>query len=153
MLNWQPMVHGLGIQEMDATHEEFVRLAGETGRASNEDFPILLDILAEHTRKHFENESRLMRACRFPAIAEHESEHRRLLAEVAHMLRAIEQGRLRLARLYVAQGLPDWFRNHLATMDAALAACLRKQAQQDRQVQPAPAPAQRSVHASADREP
>lgn len=125
MLTWQPQLHGLGIAEMDATHEEFVQLARETAQAGAEDFAILFGILVEHTRRHFDNESRLMRACGFPAIEEHEGEHRRVLDELTHMLGAIDRGRVQLARLYARQALPDWFRNHLATMDAALAACLR----------------------------
>lgn len=125
MLIWRPQVHGLGIAEMDATHEEFAQLARETAQAGEADFPILFGILADHTQRHFDNESRLMRECRFPAIEEHEGEHRRVLHELAYMRGAIDRGYVQLARLYVRQALPDWFRNHLATMDAALAACLR----------------------------
>jgi hemerythrin len=127
MLNWNPTLHALGVDVMDATHEAFTRLASETIRASDDDFPYLLNALAEHTRQHFENESNLMRRYGFPAIAEHEGEHRRVLGELMHMLNAVQEGRLRFARLYVSQGLPDWFRNHLATMDAALAACIKRQ--------------------------
>lgn len=125
MLIWQPQLHGLGVAEMDATHEEFARLARETAQAGEADFPVRFGILVDHTQRHFDNEGRLMRECRFPAIEEHEGEHRRVLAELAHMRGAIARGRLPLARLYARQALPDWFRNHLATMDAALAACLR----------------------------
>lgn len=150
MLSWKPLVHGLGVAEMDATHEEFAGLVAAAGSASDAEFPQLLEILAEHTRTHFANESRLMRDCGFPALAEHEGEHQRVLGEVAQMQRAAAQGRLRLARLYVTQGLPEWFRNHLATMDAALAACLRKR---QRPAQPVRAPVPRSVPALADREP
>lgn len=128
MLNWSPALHALGVDAMDATHEAFTRLASETIRASDDDFPYLLSALVEHTRQHFENESSLMRQCGFPAIAEHEGEHRRVLGELVHMLNAVQEGRLRFARLYVSQGLPDWFRNHLATMDAALAGCIKQQA-------------------------
>jgi hemerythrin-like metal-binding protein len=126
MLNWNPDMHALGVAEMDATHEEFARLASEVARAGDEDFPYLLAALIEHTQTHFENESRLMRACGFSAIAEHEGEHRRVLGEILHLRRGVDEGRLRFARHYVAYGLPDWFRNHLVTMDAALAACLNR---------------------------
>lgn len=147
MLSWNPDRHALGVAAMDATHEEFARLASETARASDEDFPYLLNALVEHTRAHFDNESRLMRECGFPAIAEHEGEHRRVLGELVHMLNAVEEGRLRFARLFVSHGVPDWFRNHLATMDAALAACLKRNAR------PAPRPAAGSARPLADRAP
>lgn len=140
MLSWNPPIHGLGVAAMDATHEEFAHLVSETSRASDEDFPYLLKALAEHTCAHFDNESRLMRECGFPAIAEHEGEHRRVLGDLVHMLNAVEEGRLRFARLYVSQGIPDWFRNHLATMDAALGACLKKTMAPQLATMPAPVP-------------
>ena len=126
MLIWDETRHSLGMPVMDATHREFVALAVAAALAGAEDFPLLFDTLFEHTRRHFDNESELMRNCRFPATGEHESEHRRVLGELAHMRRGIEEGRLSFARAYVKQGLPDWFANHLATMDAALAACLKR---------------------------
>ena len=128
MLSWSA-AQALGVPEMDATHEEFVRLTNEVINAGDEDFPYLFDMLIEHTQQHFENEGRLMRACRFPAIGEHEGEHQRVLGELRYMRRALEEGRIRFVRLYVAQGMPTWFANHLATMDAALAASLKRAAQ------------------------
>lgn len=128
MLSWNPALYALGVAEMDATHEEFARLANEVAQAGDADFPHLFAILVDHTQRHFDNESQLMRACAFPAIAEHEGEHRRVLGDLAQMRRLIEEGKPRLARLYVCQGVPDWFRNHIATMDAALAISLKRKA-------------------------
>lgn len=125
MLSWDEDRHALGVAEMDATHREFTELARALTQAGKEDFPVLFESLLGHTRSHFENESRLMRACRFPAIAEHEGEHQRVLGELARLQRGLDEGRLAFARTYVRDGLPDWFANHLATMDAALAACLK----------------------------
>ena len=115
----------LGVAEMDATHQEFVALADALQAASDDEFPQLFAKLHEHTRLHFEHEGKLMKACRFPAIGEHNSEHLRVLGELAYFSRGVAGGRLMTARAYV-KGLPDWFATHLATMDAALAACLRR---------------------------
>ncbi len=117
--------YALGVAEMDATHREFVELADALLLAGDEEFPALFAQLAEHTRRHFEDEGRLMKSCRFPAIGEHHSEHLRVLGELAHFGRGVAAGRLGLARKYV-MGLPDWFATHLATMDAALAGCLKR---------------------------
>jgi hemerythrin-like metal-binding protein len=127
MLNWQPELHAVGVADMDATHEDFVRELAALTKASDEDFPHLFHALGLHTRAHFENEGRLMRTCRFPAIGEHESDHQRILGELAMIGRGVAKGRLGLARAYVAVGLPDWFKTHLATMDSALAARLKAQ--------------------------
>lgn len=125
MLSWDEARHALGVAEMDATHREFADLAGALAQAGAEDFPVLFESLLAHTRSHFENESRLMRTCRFPAIAEHEGEHQRVLGELTRLQRGIDEGRAAFARAYVREGLPDWFAQHLATMDSALAACLK----------------------------
>ena len=126
MLNWNEARHALGVAEMDATHREFAALAGALARAGPDEFPRLFGLLLEHTQQHFDNESRLMRSCAFPAIAEHEGEHRRVLGELARLARGLPQGRVAFARAYVQEGLPAWFDQHLATMDAALAACLKR---------------------------
>jgi hemerythrin len=125
MLNWQPEIHAVGVAEMDGTHEEFLRKVAVLTHAGDDDFPLLFHDLALHLRAHFEGESRLMRACAFPALVEHESEHRRLLGDVALIGRSVAAGRLGLARAFVAVGLGDWFRTHLATMDSALGARLK----------------------------
>lgn len=117
----------LGVVEMDATHREFVELADALQSASDAAFPVLFARLREHTIRHFEDEKRLMKSCRFPAIGEHESEHLRVLGELMHFGRGVAAGRLALARQYIA-GLPQWFAAHLATMDSALAACLKQRA-------------------------
>jgi hemerythrin-like metal-binding protein len=128
MLNWQPELHAVGVAEMDGTHEAFVQELAALTTASDAEFPRLFHALALHTRAHFENEGRLMRTCRFPAIGEHESDHQRVLGELAQIGRGVAAGRLGLARAYVAIGMPDWFHKHLITMDSALAARLKAQA-------------------------
>ena len=117
----------LGVAEMDATHREFVAMAEALLAASDEAFPALFEALREHTRRHFEHEGKLMKACRFPAIGEHNGEHLRVLGELAQMARSVAAGRLGMAREY-ARNLPTWFATHLATMDAALAGCLKRAA-------------------------
>ena len=42
-----------------------------------------------------------------------------------HRVLQVRAGRLAPARAYV-QALPGWFATHLATMDAALAGCLKR---------------------------
>ena len=115
----------LGVADMGATHREFVALADQLLAAGDDEFPALFATLREHTLRHFEHEKTLMKACRFPAIGEHESEHLRVLGELAHFASGLKRGRLAMAREY-ARSLPQWFTTHLATMDAALAGCLKR---------------------------
>ncbi|THF56924.1 hypothetical protein E6O51_18960 [Pseudothauera rhizosphaerae] len=86
---------------MDATHREFVDLAAALMAADD---------------------------ARFPAIGEHVNEHQRVLGELMAFGRGVQAGRLKFARAYVQQSLPEWFDLHLSTMDAALAAHLKRSA-------------------------
>ena len=117
--------HALGVAAMDATHREFDAHLEALTAADDASFPGRFEALAEHTRQHFDGEAVLMKQCRFPATGEHTSEHLRVLGEMAFMGRAAKAGRLKTARSYV-EALPAWFATHLATMDAALAACLKR---------------------------
>jgi len=115
----------LGIDEMDRTRQEFVALVRMLIDSDEADFAALFGKLLEHCRQHFSNEGRLMRISRFPALGEHEGEHHRVYGDLVQMNRAVQRGRLKLARAYVKTGLTEWFDLHLATMDSALAAHLK----------------------------
>lgn len=126
MLSWDEARHHLGVDEMDATHREFVALLDALNQSDEAGYPFLFQKLVDHTRLHFAEEGRLMRLCRFPALGEHEGEHFRVLGELLQFNRAVQRGRLPLARAYVKSGLPEWFDLHLATMDSALAAHMKQ---------------------------
>jgi hemerythrin-like metal-binding protein len=126
MMDWNPAAYTLGVDQMDGTHREFVALVNLLDEADDSDFAALFGKLLEHCRQHFSNEGRLMRMTRFPALAEHEGEHHRVYGDLVQMQRAVQRGRLLLARAYVRQGLAEWFALHIATMDAALAAHLKR---------------------------
>jgi len=126
MLAWDKAEHGLDVAEMDATHAEFLALVALLSESDDTDFAGLFLKLVDHCRLHFLGEGRLMRISRFPALAEHEAEHHRIYADLVQMLRAVQRGRLLLPRAFVRRGLPEWFMLHLASMDAALAAHLKR---------------------------
>jgi hemerythrin len=93
--------------------------AGESGIA-----PVLerLSLLAVHTREHFLREEAMMREAQFPAYAMHKAEHDRVLAEMDREVRAFRDhgDSARLFR-YVMSSLPEWFQNHVRTMDVVTA--------------------------------
>ena len=126
MLAWDQAVHALGMAEMDATHREFTALVNLLLESDDADFAPLFAKLLDHCRRHFTSEGRLMRISRFPALNEHEGEHHRIYGDLVQMHRAVQRGRLALPRAFVRQGLEEWFTLHLASMDAALAAHLKR---------------------------
>ncbi len=126
MLAWNEAVHALGVAEMDATHREFTALVNLLADCDDADFAALFGKLLEHCRLHFTSEGRLMRISRFPALGEHEGEHHRIYGDLMQMQRAVQRGRLALPRAFVRRGLEEWFGLHLSSMDAALAAHLKR---------------------------
>ncbi|MCB1918075.1 MAG: hemerythrin family protein [Rhodocyclaceae bacterium] len=122
---WDPARHGVGVEHMDAIHQEFLALARRLEGCPNSLFASRLQALVEHTEAHFAAEEREMRETECPTLAEHEAEHARLLADLRRFQQSVARGRPAMARAFVEEGLADWFEHHLATMDAALATYLR----------------------------
>lgn len=113
---------------VDATHQALAELIAGLVAASNAAFPVRFQTLLTLFKMHVAEEGGLMRSSRYPGIAEHEGEHHRVLGELVQLNLSIRRGRVALARAYVKDGLAPWFDLHLATMDAALAAHLRRSA-------------------------
>ncbi len=110
--------------DIDATHQTLAELIAGVIKASNAAFPVRFQTLLTLFKMHVAEEGGLMRASRYPGIAEHEGDHHRILGEMVQLNLSIRRGRIALARAYVKDGLAPWFDLHLATMDAALAAHL-----------------------------
>lgn len=118
----------LGIDALDITHQEFVDRVNFLETASNDNFVDGFPALVEHTKQHFDNEQALMQESGFAALNEHVDEHRRVLGDLDRLARQVARGRLQMARAYIREGLPDWFRLHATTIDSALAAHLKRHA-------------------------
>jgi hemerythrin-like metal-binding protein len=106
-----------GHAAMDAAHQEYVGLVDALAAASLEEAPAIFARTVRHLEAHFQQESRWMQESFFPAIHIHLGEHARRLAE----WRALEAAGDAAALRGMAESLMNWFLNHLATMDSALA--------------------------------
>ena len=125
---WEPARHTLGVAELDDAHQDFIGQVAALIAASDAEFPALFAVLINHTREHFMAEGRLMREAKYQGLGIHEGEHHRILGELQQLNRTLKRGHLPLVRAYVKQGLPEWFDTHLAMMDGALVAHLKKSA-------------------------
>ncbi len=114
----------LGVESMDGTHQEFIALVNHLGYADDETFAGLFRQLLEHTEAHFTAENRLMEEVRFPPIQIHMGEHQRVLEEMRSIGEQVKNGSLTAGRTFVLT-IPQWFREHAATMDSALAGCVK----------------------------
>jgi hemerythrin-like metal-binding protein len=120
---WNPSF-ALGLEPMDRTHREFVDLCNALAAAPNEAMLPTLDALICHTQAHFEQENHWMEGCSFPPVAIHMGEHERVLRLLRQARAEVAAGDPGSGRRLAAE-LPDWFRGHAATMDAALAHWIR----------------------------
>lgn len=119
-INWSDvMKRGLAFQ--DADHEESVALMNVLQTCSDADLPDAFGRHAEHLREHLARENELMDRTGFFAKDMHKGEHDRVLAETAAMQAALSQGDIATVRAYVQQALPNWFLDHLDTMDTMTA--------------------------------
>jgi hemerythrin-like metal-binding protein len=111
----------LGLGPMDQTHQEFVEAYNRLLGVSGEDLLVAMDAFIAHSVEHFEQENRWMEKVGFPGC--HKAEHDRVLAVCLDVRKRMERGDSALGRQLI-QELPIWFDNHVASMDAALAAYL-----------------------------
>lgn len=115
----------LGVDSMDSTHQEFIALVNSLGCADDDSFPELFKELLEHTESHFTAENKLMEEVRFPPIQIHMGEHHRVLEQMRVIFSKVENGSIATGRTFVLS-IPQWFREHAATMDSALAGCVKE---------------------------
>lgn len=126
LINWSDEDHSLNLDIMDDTHREFVDIINQLNSASDAEFRGLFEKLLVHTESHFARENELMEKTGFPAIAEHKGEHLRILGEFNQFNNRVKKGLYTFGRAYIRDSIPQWFNLHLATMDSALAAHLKK---------------------------
>jgi hemerythrin-like metal-binding protein len=119
LMDWTDSL-ALGVAPMDATHREFVDQVNTLAAAPDEALLGLLDAFIAHTEAHFAQESRWMRETGFPAIHCHEAEHEGVLGVMRQVRGYVADGKAHVGRVLAAE-LPEWLRNHIATMDGALA--------------------------------
>lgn len=81
-----------------------------------------LAALRAHTAAHFGREDDAMRRTGFPAFPIHHAEHVRVLAELDDEVRRYaETGDTKRLRAWVLGDVPQWFVNHIETMDLVTA--------------------------------
>ncbi|MDH5570877.1 MAG: hemerythrin domain-containing protein [Gammaproteobacteria bacterium] len=125
VLSWNDNTLSVNNSRMDNTHKEFIELLNQCANASTDDFPALFTELVQHTQEHFELENKIMDASEFPPTPIHQGEHARILTEIETLDTQVKLGEITAAQKYIRNYIPDWFCNHAATMDRALARHLK----------------------------
>jgi hemerythrin-like metal-binding protein len=123
-LVWSPEL-SLDVAAMDTTHREFIDLLAAVEDAPGDALMPRWAALVEHTEQHFASEDRYMLATRFAASNCHTTHHEMVLSVMRQGLAAGQGGDLALIR-QMARELATWFVHHADSMDAALAAHIRR---------------------------
>jgi len=110
----------LGYAPMDDIHEEFVDIVGQMQIAADEELSALLERLIQHAESHFEQENAWMVETGFPPRACHIDQHNAVLNSAMEVRELLSQGDHATCRR-LAYALADWFPNHAAHLDSALA--------------------------------
>lgn len=110
----------------DADHQEAVELMNAMQDCADDELPGLFAEHFAHIRAHFTREHELMERTGFFAYDCHAEEHMRVLDELKDMQAKLDAGDIATVRAYVTDTLPDWFLNHLATMDQVTAQFARQ---------------------------
>ena len=116
----------LGHPTIDTLHEEMAVLLQEAIAAPDGKLINTLTRLQLHCEHHFAQEELLMTEQRFSGYSEHRHEHQQLLAEFNSMVNAVARGRHHLARAWLQQRMPEWFRHHVINLDSLLVSFLKK---------------------------
>lgn len=114
----------LGYAVMDRDHADSLQLLEAAKAAPAGALAAPFAAFARHLREHFAREEALMTEKGFFALHCHSDEHARVLAGIASIEAELARGGEEEARHYLRYGFPDWFHNHLATMDRVTASFL-----------------------------
>ena len=115
-----------GIAFQDEDHEEAVAVMNALHACDEADLASLYKKLHEHTKAHLAREDALMDRIGFFATQVHKGEHARVLAEMQDFQDKLDAGEIAAVRTYVEETVPDWFLNHLDSMDTATAMFARQ---------------------------
>ncbi|MDR2608134.1 MAG: hemerythrin family protein [Treponema sp.] len=132
-LQWRSE-YSVGIQEIDAQHQEIMALIADLLKLCREDdtdgkqqsFANLVVVITEHFQKHFEDEENLMRGKNYPHYESHKKRHDQLLENIKKMTEKIINGQQPMSLLNVVIFLREWFVENIYGLDKDLGDYLNK---------------------------
>ena len=114
----------LPVHFMNREHETFVGFMNDAEQAlTMGTFSVQhFRRLVQHCQEHFAHEEREMQRTNFPGLELHKKQHDRVLQEMAELLRGyIETQDIAPMLSYLQDVLPEWFTQHIHTLDQVTA--------------------------------
>jgi hemerythrin len=113
----------LGVPVMDDAHKALLDELQRLSDASDEQFSSGFFALIDALERDFEEEEALIKSINLPDPQYHRADHARALNALLHVSPRVRQGDIAAGRKVLKQ-LPQWFLNHLSTLDLMLAVAL-----------------------------
>ena len=111
----------LGVAPIDDDHAASVALWRTARDAGPGAFAAALTAFVDHLEAHFAREEALMTAAAYKDLPHHAAEHRRVIAEARRFEAQVAAGRAMMARAWIVDFVPDWFRRHVIMFDSEVA--------------------------------
>lgn len=111
----------LGVAEIDDDHAATIADWKAARDAATGEFPARLVALVDRLADHFAREEALMRRIGYGEIAHHVADHVRVIGDGRRFVAQASAGRTQMARAWVVEMVPEWFRRHVTMFDAEVA--------------------------------
>jgi hemerythrin len=120
--------YSVSVQKLDEQHQKLFSLINTLHDAMRQGKgqAIVQDTvreLAAYTLSHFRAEEELLRRANYPALAEHQAEHRKYVDQVNQFSQDLAAGR-NTSSIKVLQFLKDWLAEHIRRTDRSYSAHL-----------------------------
>lgn len=120
----------VAMDAMNDVHREELTIVNNVSAAiANNDvakITELCDQWLEHTKAHFARENTLMEIHNFPAFHCHHGEHIEALQGLESIINAWQKNAdLEALTIYVRKAWPEWYINHISTMDTVTSAYIK----------------------------
>jgi hemerythrin len=119
-LEWKE-TYNIGIKEIDNQHRGLFDLISKLSttqryETTGQYFLATLNKLVEYARIHFATEERYMREAQYPALAEHQQEHRLFFPEVEKLMNDLERKQPDIQQK-ILDFLKEWYMSHILGTD------------------------------------
>jgi len=120
----------VAMNAMNDVHREELTIVNNVSAAiANNDTAKITELCnqwLEHTKAHFSRENTLMETHNFPAFHCHHGEHVEALQGLESIINAWkENADIDILTVYVRDTWPEWYINHISTMDTVTSAFIK----------------------------
>jgi hemerythrin-like metal-binding protein len=126
VMHWNEKM-SVGVPELDADHRELIKVINRLGADSGDEsrrsaVRQSLFALLRYAEFHFAREEKVMAACEFPGLGEHQGEHRNFVQRIRTLSQQFDadpDGSADIVNEALLTFLKDWLNHHILIEDMA----------------------------------